>query len=110
MVRLILSLILLSYPAPAAAQLAPQPRHIAMSLVAETDTPAAGSDVTLALVSRPEPGWHGYWKNPGDAGIQTTLKWDLPDGLMAGELEYPVPHRLLIGGLMNYVYEGPYTQ
>ncbi|MEZ0496686.1 protein-disulfide reductase DsbD family protein [Sphingomonas sp. IW22] len=110
MVRLILSLILLGFAGPVFAQLAPQPRHITMSLVAESDTPAAGGKVTLALVSRPEPGWHGYWKNPGDAGIETTLDWTLPDGVQAGPLQYPVPHRLLIGGLMNYVYEGPYAQ
>lgn len=95
---------------PAAAQLAAQPRHIAIEIVAESDTPAPGSEVTLALASKPDPGWHGYWKNPGDAGIETTLAWTLPAGLTAGPLEYPVPHRLVIGGLMNYVYEGPFAQ
>jgi DsbC/DsbD-like thiol-disulfide interchange protein len=27
----------------------------------------------------------------------------------AGRCRYPVPHRLLIAGLMNYVYEGDYA-
>ncbi|PCD02908.1 thiol:disulfide interchange protein [Sphingomonas spermidinifaciens] len=96
--------------APAAAQLAAQPRHLAIELVAESDSPAPGGEVTLALASKPDPGWHGYWKNPGDAGIETTLAWTLPGGVTAGPLEYPVPHRLVIGGLMNYVYEGPFAQ
>jgi thiol:disulfide interchange protein len=99
---------LFALAAPAAAQ--PQAKHVAIELVAESDTPAAGGAVTLAFVSRPDPGWHGYWRNPGDAGVETKLSWTLPAGVTAGPLHYPVPHRLLIAGLMNYVYEGPFTQ
>ncbi|HEY0164426.1 MAG TPA: thioredoxin family protein, partial [Sphingomicrobium sp.] len=55
-------------------------------------------------------GWHGYWKNPGDSGIETQIAWDLPAGLTAGAIQYPVPGKLTIGGLMNYVYEGDYAQ
>lgn len=94
---------------PAGAQ-APGERHVQVALVPETATPRAGGDVTLAFVSRPQPGWHGYWMNPGDAGVETTATWTLPAGVTAGPIAYPVPHRLLIAGLMNYVYEGPFTQ
>ncbi len=87
-----------------------QSKHIAIDLVAESARPAAGSTVTLALDSRPEKGWHGYWKNGGDAGIETQLKWTLPAWASAGALRYPVPGRLLVGGLMNYVYEAPFAQ
>jgi thiol:disulfide interchange protein len=86
------------------------PKHIAIELVAETVRPAAGGRVTLAFVSTPEPGWHGYWKNGGDAGVETTLAWTLPAGVTAGPLQYPVPARLLVAGLMNYVYEKPFVQ
>lgn len=94
---------------PAAAQQAGQD-NLAVELVAETDSPAPGSEVTLAFVATPDPGWHGYWKNPGDAGLDTRLDWKLPQGVTAGELRYPVPTRLLIAGIMNYVYKGSYTQ
>jgi DsbC/DsbD-like thiol-disulfide interchange protein/cytochrome c biogenesis protein CcdA len=87
-----------------------QTRHLAIDLVPESAQPAAGTTVTLAFDSRPEKGWHGYWKNGGDAGIETQLKWALPEGVRAGELRYPVPGRLLVGGLMNYVYEAPFAQ
>lgn len=95
---------------PARAQAFSDGPHIAMSLVAESDRPAAGGTVTLALVSRPQAGWHGYWQNPGEAGVETRLDWDLPKGVVAGPLTYPVPQRLTISGIMNYVYEGPFTQ
>jgi thiol:disulfide interchange protein len=102
---------MLSLLAPMSAAWAqpPQQRHIATQLIAETDRPAAGSSVSLAIQMRPEPGWHGYWKNPGDSGTEPTVAWTLPRGAAAGPLEYPMPERLVVGGLMNYVYEGPYA-
>ncbi|MBC2665644.1 thioredoxin family protein [Novosphingobium flavum] len=84
------------------------PTHIAASLVAE-GAAAPGKTVTLAFVMRPEKGWHGYWKNPGDAGFGMTLDWALPEGASAGTLLYPVPHTLVIAGLMNHVYEEDYV-
>jgi DsbC/DsbD-like thiol-disulfide interchange protein/cytochrome c biogenesis protein CcdA len=57
----------------------------------------------------PGPGWHGYWLNPGDAGYPMDLQWHLPKGFSAGPLRYPVPTRLEIADLMNYVYERDYA-
>ena len=93
------------------AQLAePNRQAIAAGLVPESAVVVPGETVTLALTMRPSPGWHGYWKNPGDSGIETQIAWDLPAGLTAGPIQYPVPDRLIISGLMNYVYEGDYAQ
>lgn len=100
---------LIALTLPAAAQPAGQD-NLTVELVAETDGPAPGGEVTLAFAATPDPGWHGYWKNPGDAGLETRLDWKLPQGVTAGELRYPVPTRLLIAGIMNYVYKGGFTQ
>ncbi|HYJ30942.1 MAG TPA: thioredoxin family protein [Allosphingosinicella sp.] len=82
---------------------------IAVSLVPEGRTVAPGGTVTLAFVMRPRPGWHGYWVNPGDAGRPDAVRWRLPAGASVGALRYPVPQRLIISGLMNYVYERDYA-
>jgi thiol:disulfide interchange protein len=102
---------LLSFTAPARADSLPASGapHLAINLIAETDTPKAGSDVTLALDTRPQPGWHGYWSNPGDAGYPADFTWTLPKGVTASTPAYPMPGQLLIAGLMNYVYEKPYA-
>ena len=100
---------LIAGPAAAQQSLLEGGPHIAMRLVAETERPAPGSEVTIAFASDPQPGWHGYWKNGGDAGLETQLAWSLPDGVTAGTMRYPVPGRLLIAGLMNYVYEAPFA-
>jgi DsbC/DsbD-like thiol-disulfide interchange protein/cytochrome c biogenesis protein CcdA len=107
--RLILLLLLLLCAVPASAQLPPGQKAMAVRLVPETASPAAGSKLTLALVMTPRPGWHGYWENPGDAGVGTRIGWRLPKGTSAGPLRYPVPERLIIQGLMNHVYEGEHA-
>lgn len=83
--------------------------HLAIRLLAETRQPAPGSEVTLALDTRPQPGWHGYWENPGDAGFPAKLDWTLPKGATVSAPVYPMPGTLLVAGLMNYVFEAPYA-
>ena len=83
--------------------------HIAAALVAERTSVAPGETVTLAVTMAPEPRWHGYWENPGDAGFGMSFRWSLPPGAKTGTPRYPVPETLLIAGLMNHVYEHDYA-
>ncbi|MET0239652.1 MAG: protein-disulfide reductase DsbD domain-containing protein [Sphingobium sp.] len=83
--------------------------HIQPQLFAESLDPAPGGTVTLAIAMKPEAGWHGYWVNPGDAGLGMDARWTVPQGASVGALRYPAPHRLLVAGLMNHVFEGPYA-
>ena len=99
MVRRLLILLMFLF-APAIAQA----RGIEPQLVAEGPAPPGG-EVELAIEMRTQPGWHGYWLNPGDAGLPMSVKWELPPGYSVGPLRYPVPARLSIAGIMNYVYE-----
>ncbi len=101
--------ILMTWCALASAALAVPARHVTMELVAESARPAAGGEVALAFAATPDAGWHGYWSNPGDAGVGTRVAWALPAGVTAGALAYPVPQRLLVAGLMNHVYERPWA-
>jgi DsbC/DsbD-like thiol-disulfide interchange protein/cytochrome c biogenesis protein CcdA len=100
--RILILLALLLAPALANA------RGIDPQLVAEGPA-AAGGEVELAIAMHTKPGWHGYWLNPGDAGLPMEVKWELPKGWSVGQLQYPVPTRLTIAGLMNYVYEKDYA-
>jgi DsbC/DsbD-like thiol-disulfide interchange protein/cytochrome c biogenesis protein CcdA len=107
--RAILAALFTVVMAANASAAAPRPHHMAVELVAETDSPAPGSTITLAVSMTPEKGWHGYWKRPGDAGFPTRLNWNLPSGASAGEAGYPVPTTLVIAGLMNHVFEQAYA-
>jgi thiol:disulfide interchange protein DsbD len=63
----------------------------------------------VALEFQLEPGWHIYWKNPGDSGEATTVKWNLPEGWSEVDLMFPTPHAIDAGGVINYGYENKVT-
>ena len=67
---------------------------------------AGGRAAWLGLRIDHAPGWHTYWKNPGDSGLPTSLRWTLPAGFAAGEIAWPTPRPLPLGSLVNYGYEG----
>ena len=106
MMRILLAAaIMLCCAVPAAAQINPGPR-VAASLIAESGEIAPGRSVTVALEEKIAPGWHTYWRNPGEAGLPTEIKWALPTGWNAGAIAWPYPKRLPVGPLMQYGYEG----
>jgi thiol:disulfide interchange protein/DsbC/DsbD-like thiol-disulfide interchange protein len=80
--------------------------HVEAELVAETTALVPGTAATVALRLRMEPGWHVYWRNPGDSGLPTTIAWTLPPGVVAGPIQWPAPRALPAGPLVNYGYEG----
>lgn len=75
------------------------------TLVAETQSIVPGQALHIALHQVIKPGWHTYWINPGDAGLPTTLEWQLPHGFTAGPIIWPTPLRIEEGPLVVYGYE-----
>ena len=77
--------------------------HLDLELSAQ-GTAVPGGKVFVALKQVIAPGWHTYWRNPGDAGEATQIDWTLPQGWSAGNIVWPTPERAVTGPLMNYVY------
>ncbi len=50
------------------------------------------------------PGWHIYWKNPGDSGLPPEINWKLPKGLEVKEILWPVPELASLDPLTSYGY------
>ena len=92
--------------APAVFAAAVKTAHVEAELVAARTAFVPGEPLTVALRLKIEDGWHTYWRNPGDSGLPTTLAWTLPNGVAAGPIEWPAPHALPLGPLVNYGYEG----
>jgi DsbC/DsbD-like thiol-disulfide interchange protein len=80
-------------------------KHVRASLVAETAAVRAGQPLLVGFRLEMEPGWHTYWSNPGDSGLPTRARWELPEGFSAGELQWPRPIRFATGPLVSYGYE-----
>lgn len=64
---------------------------VQVTLVSDSAAIEPGKPFTVALRMQHDPGWHSYWIAPG-TGYATSLKWTLPAGFSAGEIQWPTPH------------------
>ncbi|MCP5366121.1 MAG: hypothetical protein H6907_08575 [Hyphomicrobiales bacterium] len=90
--------------APAARADAPAPARV--DLVAAETALVPGQTAWVALRQDLRPGWHTYWRNPGDAGEAALIDWRLPAGFAAGEVRWPLPERFVDGPVVSYGYGG----
>ncbi|MBQ75798.1 MAG: thiol:disulfide interchange protein [Gammaproteobacteria bacterium] len=78
--------------------------HLEAELISEVSSVKPGEPLWVAVKQVIRPGWHTYWRNPGDAGAQAKLDWQLPTGFTASEIHWPYPERIPYGPLMNFGY------
>ena len=64
-----------------------------------------GQPLWLGLQLQHQPGWHTYWRNPGDSGLATQLNWQLPKGMQAGDTLWPTPRMITVGDMVNHGFE-----
>ena len=75
-----------------------------VSLLVEPAMAKAGDAVDVALHLKMPGGWHTYWRNPGENGMPTTIKWILPEGISAGAIRWPVPEKVEWLEMFTYAY------
>jgi len=80
-----------------------------IEIIAESKTMNAGDELLLGLQFKLSPGWHTYWKNPGDAGEGASATWSLPEGIEASEILWPGPETIPVEPLMTFGYEDEIT-
>ena len=80
--------------------------RVTARLVSEQDAVAPGGTLRVGLQLRMAPGWHTYWRNPGDAGVPTSMAFSLPQGAKAGPIAWPAPSRQTEGNITILGYTG----
>jgi thiol:disulfide interchange protein len=83
---------------------APVVDPVTAKLVSEFGTAVPGTMLWADLHLDIAPGWHTYWRNPGDSGLPTEIAWTLPAGFSAGDISWPLPERFVASGIGNYGY------
>ena len=74
-------------------------------LLADVDAAVPGQPFRLGVELKMAAGWHTYWMFSGDAGLPTAVEWQLPTGVVAGPLQWPLPRKFEEeGGLVVYGY------
>jgi len=89
--RLLLPLFLLPLLALAAESPTARKGAVQVTLVSDAAAIEPGKPFTVALRLQHDPHWHSYWIAPG-TGYPTSLKWTLPEGFTAGDIQWPTPH------------------
>lgn len=84
-------------------------KHVTAELLLENTALQAGasgdSENWIGMRLEMAPHWHTYWRFPGDSGLPTEVKWELPRGWKAGPARWPLPQRIFVPPLVNYGYE-----
>jgi thiol:disulfide interchange protein DsbD len=79
--------------------------HIEVKLIADQQALTPGSTFRLGVHFKPEPGWHIYWKNPGDSGLAPRFAWESSGGIAVDAPRWPYPKKIAVGPLVNYGYD-----
>lgn len=78
--------------------------HATVTLESEASHIQADTPFLIRLHFDLADGWHIYWQNPGDSGLPVSINWQLPEGFSTQNIQWPIPERILVDGLMNYGY------
>lgn len=74
-------------------------------LVVDSFNPEKDSIIPLGVLINLQDDWHIYWRNPGDSGLPTDIELDLPKGITASEIKFPIPQIFASVEIVNYGYE-----
>lgn len=92
-------------PAPVQAQsLTASETPAQLELIADTTAIVPGQPFKLGVRFKLEPGWHIYYKNPGDTGYATEITPDLPAGFQIGDTEWKQPQTFTDFGMKAFGY------
>src|SRR5436853_5929602 len=71
-------------------------------------SPPAGNNAALLPAGseiRLKPGWHTYWRYPGDAGVPPRFDFKGSTNVKSVEVRYPAPRRLPEAGGISIGYD-----
>ncbi|MEW6511565.1 MAG: thioredoxin family protein [Bacteroidota bacterium] len=105
--RSLLTLLLFAAGCTAQSVIASNSPHTGVRLLVDVQAAVPGASFTAGILMTMDEGWHTYWMNPGEAGLATRVRWELPAGFTAGALEWPAPQKYLeTGDVLTYGYAG----
>ncbi len=79
--------------------------NAAARLITAVRATGSAGQIDAALQIRLAPGWHAYWRSPGDAGIAPSIDWSGSKNLRSAKIYWPAPKRFLLDGLVTQGYE-----
>ena len=93
-----------SLPAMAAATNWVGDDHSAARLITASDAVGSAKRIGAGLEIRLAPGWHAYWRSPGDAGVPPSIEWTGSVNLKQADIAWPAPARYSLQGFETAAY------
>ncbi len=78
--------------------------YVTPHLISDSKAVAPDQSFKLGVQLDMAPGWHTYYKEPGEAGMKTSIDWQLPPGFKASELIWQKPEKFVDAGITTYGY------
>ncbi|UCD30396.1 MAG: thioredoxin family protein [Planctomycetota bacterium] len=92
--RTLVAVVILTVLLPIArAEEKAQPPNVEVELLADASAILPGKSAQLAVAFKLPEGWHIYWRNRGEGGMEPAFKWNLPKGFTVGPMKFPAPER-----------------
>ena len=80
--------------------------RVVAELLVDAGAVRPGERVRVGVLFTPDPGWHIYWRNPGESGRATRLTWRTSDAEI-GPTQWPAPRVFREAGILTtFGYEG----
>lgn len=79
--------------------------NAAARLITAVEAAGSAGQIDAALQIRLAPGWHAYWRSPGDAGFPPSINWSGSQNVKSAQLFWPAPKRFILDGLITQGYE-----
>src|ERR1700709_2438079 len=79
--------------------------HTQVQLLLSTNPARPGDTIWAGVDLKMDAGWHTYWKNPGESGIATSIKWQLAPGGTACGIPWPLQEKLPPAEITTYGYK-----
>ena len=104
-VAILVLCLLLSAGAQAAQTAAPVREQVTVRLTAAVDHAGAAATIQAGLEIALDPGWHTYWRNPGESGAAPRFDWSRSVNVKDIVFRWPLPQRFATQDLSTFGYE-----
>lgn len=98
--------LLLALPSFASQSISVDTGKVEASLISSHDVVPPGGKFHVALRTLLDDHWHTYWRNSGDSGEPVFIDWKVPEGVLVGDIAWPLPQTIATGPIINYGFEG----
>ena len=73
-------------------------------MIAAADGAAADGTLRIGFHARLDPGWHLYWRTPGETGLPTQFDFSASQNVADVAIDWPTPTRASLLGYNAWVY------